>query len=348
MAPVAFLQRPARWLEAISRYRATISGAPNFAYQLCLEKVPEAQRAALDLSCWEVAFNGAEPVRPSTVEAFTQVFAESGFRPKAHLPCYGMAETTLIVSGGNPGQLVKTLDLDSTAFAQRRIVPAIQSADARPVASQVLVGCGGNLQGQVVRIVNPETLRSCAPDEMGEIWVAGPHIAQGYWQRPVLTRRDFQAVIADTGEGPFLRTGDLGFIWQDELYIGGRLKDVIILNGVNYYPQDIELVVEKTSEAICTAGVAAFVTTDFLQHSQVVVVAEIERTHLRNLDERALFITVRQAVYEQCDVNISACVFIKPGTLPKTSSGKVQRSLTRQLYVDEQLALVKSSDVEVA
>lgn len=344
MAPVAFLQRPARWLEAVSRYRATISGAPNFAYQLCVEKIPPAQRKDLDLSHWEVAFNGSEPVRQSTLDLFSEAFSSCGFRSTTPLPCYGMAETTLIVSGGRPDQQSKSVSLDSSALGQRRIVKALFGEP-----SQTLVACGSNLSGQTIRIVNPQTLTLCSADEMGEIWVAGPHIAQGYWQRPEVSEEIFQAHISDTGEGPFLRTGDLGFIYEDEVYIGGRLKDVIIVNGVNYYPQDVELVAEKSSEAVSTAGTAAFAISKFGEAPKVVVVAEIERTHLRRFDKKAIEIAMRQAVFEQCELMLSDCVFIRPGTLPKTSSGKVQRSLTQRMYLEGHLPIVvESKSLELA
>jgi acyl-CoA synthetase (AMP-forming)/AMP-acid ligase II len=336
MAPVSFLQRPARWLEAVSRFRATVSGGPNFAYQLCVDKISPQSSQALDLSSWEVAFNGAEPVRHDTLTHFSNAFSSVGFRHQAWLPCYGMAESTLIATGGTPCQNPISLHIDQEALSQRRVVPV--NADS----GIPLVGCGANLPGQIIRIVEPATGVVCQPDQIGEIWLAGPHIGLGYWQRPDATHETFQGHVAECGDVPFLRTGDLGFLHADELYVAGRLKDVMIIRGANYYPQDIEAAVESTDETLNPHGCAAFSVTDILG-DRVVVVAEINRLHIRKFDPRLLVGRIRQQVLEQYELMLSDVVLIRPGSLPKTSSGKVQRSQTRQLYLSGGLALVESA-----
>ncbi|HSK81412.1 MAG TPA: fatty acyl-AMP ligase, partial [Thermoanaerobaculia bacterium] len=224
MTPGAFLQRPARWLEAISRYRATTSGGPNFAYELCVRKVGEAERESLDLSSWQVAFNGAEPVRAGTLRRFAEAFAPCGFRATAFRPCYGLAEATLLVSGGRPEGEPRVRALDAEALERHDVV----EGDA--ARSRELVGCGAAMQE--VLAVDPESGDPCPPGGVGEIWVAGPSVARGYWERPEETATTFGARLAD-GTGPFLRTGDLGFVSGGELFLTGRLKDLIILRGRN-------------------------------------------------------------------------------------------------------------------
>lgn len=331
MAPVSFLQRPVRWLQAISRFHATISGGPNFAYQLCADKIGEDARHALDLSSWQVAFNGSEPVRHTTMQRFSELFANSGFHQRAWLPCYGMAESTLIATGGNPQNNPISLYVDKRQLSQHCVV------SVEPILGVPLVGCGSNLPGQSIRIIEPSTGELCAPDRVGEIWLSGPHIGGGYWQRPDASRETFQAHLASNGEGPFLRTGDLGFLHDSELYVTGRVKDVMIVRGVNYYPQDIEATVEAADEACCQTGSAAFGIDDSLGE-RVVVVVELNRSYVRKIDPHLLTANIRQQVLEQHELVLGDIVLIRPGTLPKTSSGKVQRSQARQLYLSGELA----------
>src|SRR5689334_18947067 len=228
MSPVSFLQKPSRWLEAISRYRATTSGGPNFAYDMCVQKIDAARRAELDLSSWSVAFNGSEPVRAETLKQFANAFASCGFRPEAFFPCYGLAEATLFVSG-NPlvrPPVIKTFAAES--LARHRVEE--QAAD---VGAQELVSCGATFLNQKTLIVNPETSMPCAPDEVGEIWIAGDSVAQGYWKRPDETQQIFRARLTGVSCETFLRTGDLGFRHDGELFVTGRLKDLIIIRGRN-------------------------------------------------------------------------------------------------------------------
>ena len=254
MSPQSFLQRPLRWLQAISRYRATVSGGPNFAYELCIRRITPEQREALDLSSWYAAYNGAEPVRADTLRRFAATFASCGFRPRFFYPCYGLAEATLMVSGGRLHEEPVLCTTEATALEHNRIVETSE----RQRNVRTLVGCGHAMPGTRIVIVNPESSTPCAPDAVGEIWVSGPSVAHGYWNRPEETERTFQACLAGAGEGPFLRTGDLGFLRDGELFVTGRLKDLIIIDGRNLYPQDIELTVEQSHPAMRPGCCAAF------------------------------------------------------------------------------------------
>ncbi len=337
MAPVSFLQRPVRWLEAISHYRATTSGGPNFAYDLCVRKTTPEQRRALDLSHWHLAFSGAEPVHQATLAQFAAAFALSGFRPQAFYPCYGMAETTLLVTGEAVQAEPKHLILKATDLQQNQVtlVPPTDADAARPIVS-----CGPPAIPHQVCIVDPDSHRPCAPNTIGEIWVRESRsIAQGYWRREAATREAFHATLADGAEGPFLRTGDLGFLYGDDLYVTGRLKDLIIIRGRNHYPQDIEATAEQAHRALRQGSGAAFsVLWDDTEH--LVIVHELERSALRNADPEAIFAALRRRVAEDHDLQMGAIALLKPNALPKTSSGKVQRHLCRSMFVDGQFDVV--------
>ena len=254
MSPVAFLQQPSRWLRAITRYRATTSGAPNFAYDLCALKVSAEERESLDLSCWSVAFNGAEPVRAETLERFAAAFEPCGFRRDAFYPCYGLAEATLFVSGA-PEARPPVIKAVRRSALEKGIVAEPLSLDEDAVA---LVGCGSSPREQHIAIVNPESLATCASGEVGEVWVSGPSVAGGYWNRDEETAGVFQAFLSDTGAGPYLRTGDIGFLDRDELYITGRIKDLIIIRGRNLYPHEIERTFEQSHASLKPGCGAAF------------------------------------------------------------------------------------------
>ncbi|MEJ1934680.1 fatty acyl-AMP ligase, partial [Nostoc sp. NIES-2111] len=340
MPPAAFLQRPYRWLQAISHHRGTTSGAPNFAYELCIEKVTPEQRATLDLSSWSVAFNGAEPIRHETLEKFAATFAECGFRPEAFYPCYGMAEATLMVSGSVKSALVNQVYLQKSALEQNCIVNTVVNAED----SITLVSCGRVIPQQQIVIANPETLTCCVADEVGEIWVSGPSIGHGYWNRIQETDQTFRAYLQDTGEGPFLRTGDLGFLRNGELFITGRAKDLIIIRGRNLYPQDIELTTERSHQALRSGSVAAF-TIEVEQEERLVVVQELEFRAKPNIEE--VTAAIRQAVTEEHEVQVYAVVLIKAGTIAKTSSGKIQRRATKAAFLAGTLEVISSSILEI-
>lgn len=335
MASVDFLQKPLRWLQAISRYKATTSGGPNFAYELCLAKVKPEHLESLDLSSWEVAFTGAEPVRAHTIERFAATFEPCGFRQEAFLPCYGMAETTLIVSGKSQPTLPVIQHIESTALEENRVVVAAESENTR-----VIVGCGQSQADMKIAIANPETLTQCPNDRVGEIWVSGASVTQGYWHRPKETQETFHAYLADTGEGPFLRTGDLGFIQDGELFVTGRIKDVMIVRGQNHYPQDIELTVEKSHPALKPGCGAAF-AIEVKGEERVVIVQEVERSYLRKLDVEEVVGNIRQAVAAQHALNVYATVLVKTGSIPKTSSGKIQRHACRAGFLTGSLNVVE-------
>lgn len=333
MSPMSFLQKPLRWLQAISKYRGTTSGGPNFAYELCVRKISPEQRAGLDLSSWNVAFNGAEPIRAQTLDEFVEAFGPCGFRREAFYPCYGLAEATLIVSGGYKLHPPVLRSVDSKSL-EAGLAVEVSGADE---GARTLVSCGHNLPDQRIAIVDPETLVVCPDGKVGEIWVAGPSVAQGYWKRPDESERTFRAVIPATGEGPFLRTGDLGFIDGRELFVTGRLKDLIIVRGLNHYPQDIELTVEKSHTALrLDAGAAFMVETE--GQEKLVVVQEIERRQTG--DVMGVLDAIRRQVAQEHELLVEAVVLIKAGTVPKTSSGKIQRHACRDAFLQGTLEVV--------
>ncbi|HEU5348410.1 MAG TPA: fatty acyl-AMP ligase, partial [Ktedonobacterales bacterium] len=256
MSPVAFLQKPVRWLQAVSRYRAHTSGGPNFAFDLCASKITPEQAADLDLSHWKVAFSGAEPIHPATLQRFGDAFAPYGLRPEALYPCYGLAEATLMVCGGQPDSLPVVRSFQRAALAHHRVVAADAASDGSE--AQALVSSGRTALEQRVTIVDPDTLVPCPPGQVGEIWISGRSVARGYWQRPEQTAETFRARLAEFPDATFLRTGDLGFLDEGELFITGRLKDLIIIRGTNYYPQDIELTAEQSHASLRPGASAAF------------------------------------------------------------------------------------------
>jgi acyl transferase domain-containing protein/acyl-CoA synthetase (AMP-forming)/AMP-acid ligase II/thioesterase domain-containing protein/acyl carrier protein len=333
MSPASFLQRPARWLEAITRYRGNISGAPNFAYQLCVDRITPEQRSSLDLSSWRVAFCGAEPINNQTLNRFADAYEAYGFRREAFYPCYGMAEATLIISGGLGPATPKAHTISREALADNRVV---ETTETEKDAFQ-FVSCGRALLDQKIVIVNPTTLSRCPPDKVGEVWVSGPSVTLGYWNRPEETERVFQAYLADTREGPFLRTGDLGYLHDDELFITGRLKDLIVIRGHNHYPQDIELTVEQSHHSLSPGSGAAFsVEIGAGGDERLVVVQEVARRY-RHIDLKETLEAIRRAVAEQHELQVYAVVLIKPLSIPKTSSGKVKRQECRARFLAERL-----------
>ncbi|MEM7347120.1 MAG: AMP-binding protein, partial [Chloroflexota bacterium] len=333
LSPTAFLQKPVRWLQAISRYKATTSGGPNFAFELCAQKVTDDQKDSLDLSSWQVAFNGAEPIRADTLDRFAQAFAACGFRREALYPCYGLAEASLFVSGGVHTEPPRTLSVDKAALAHHQIVE-----ETGPDA-QVLVSSGQSWLDQQITIVDLETLAPRQAGQVGEIWLSGPSVAQGYWQQSDETEQAFQAHLADTG--PWLRTGDLGFLRGDDLFVTGRVKDLIIIRGQNHYPQDIELTIEQSHSALQPVAGAVF-TLETETTEQLVAVQEVKRTHLRKLDASSIYKAIRQAVFDMHGVQVHTIVLLKPTTIYKTSSGKIQRHKCRAEFIAGNLQTVAS------
>ncbi|MDJ0576449.1 MAG: beta-ketoacyl synthase N-terminal-like domain-containing protein, partial [Xenococcaceae cyanobacterium MO_234.B1] len=344
MPPVSFLQRPYRWLQAISKYRANTSGGPNFAYDLCVSQITEEQRDSLDLSCWELAFSGAEPVRANTIKLFSEYFGSCGFRQKTFYPCYGMAESTLIITGGNKQvePVFRNFDRQSLAENQAISLDNSENTNVSPSNQVTFVGCGNNIEGQHLAVVNPDTLKQCQDGEIGEIWAASASVAQGYWNKAELTEYAFQASLEGYPNVNFLRTGDLGFIQDGELFVTGRLKDLIIIRGRNHYPQDIELTVDHAHNAIRSGAVAAF-AVEIEGEEKLVITAEVKRTYLRKLNIEAVTKAIRKAVLNNHELAPHAIVLIKTGSIPKTSSGKIQRHACKAGFLDTSLNVVGES-----
>jgi acyl-CoA synthetase (AMP-forming)/AMP-acid ligase II/acyl carrier protein len=336
MSPFAFLQKPLRWLKAISRYKATTSGGPNFAYDLCMDKINPSELANLDLSSWEVAFNGAEPIRAETLERFATMFAPCGFRKEAFYPCYGMAETTLLVSGGLKENPPVLRTVNAAALEQNQVVA--QSPNQK---SRTLVSCGKTWLGQKVVIVNPDSLLECPANNIGEIWVAGASVGSGYWKRPLETEQAFNVNLKDCSNEPFLRTGDLGFLSDGELFVTGRLKDIIIIRGRNHYPQDIELTVQQSHPALRPFSGVAF-SVEVKGQERLVVVQEVERSYLRRLDVDEVVQSIRQAISSEHELQVYAIQLLVTNSLPKTSSGKIQRHACRNGFISGSLDIAGS------
>ena len=333
MAPIAFLQEPVRWLQAISRYRATTSGGPNFAFDLCVRRITSDERAALDLSSWTVAFTGAEPVRVETLERFAEMFAPCGFRPEAFYPCYGLAEATLLVSGGYKTAPPVVRWFDDKSLKANRVVPiAVGESGGR-----ALVGCGQTMPDQRAAIVDPTRLTRMPTGQVGEVWVSGPSIAQGYWQRTDETTETFRAYLQDTGEGPFLRTGDLGFMHDGELFVTGRVKDLVIVHGCNHYPQDIEATVARSHPGVRAGWGAAF-TVGEGPKPKLVVIQELERRHWAEATQ--VIGSIRRDVARGHELVVDSIVLVRAGGIPKTSSGKIQRHACRDAFLDRSLEVV--------
>jgi amino acid adenylation domain-containing protein/FkbM family methyltransferase len=333
MPPMAFLERPFRWLKAITRYRATTSGGPNFAYELCVRKIAEEDLSTLDLRSWEVAFNGAEPVRAQTMRRFAERFGPAGFKSKAFTPCYGLAEATLLVSSQATEDEPLTVELDSDALSHHQVrYPSDESGVTR------IVSCGQPARGSTVRIVDPESLLLCPPNQIGEIWVSGPSMALGYWHLPAETKHTFQAQIPGSADGPFLRTGDLGFLHDGQLFVTARLKDLIIIRGRNYYPQDIEETMAAAHPALrAGCGVAFAVEKD--REEQLVVVQEAT---IRSDDELDKAIQrIARNIADVHELSVHAIVLIQSGTLPKTSSGKLQRQACKKDFLNQRLDVLR-------
>ncbi|MEG4197827.1 amino acid adenylation domain-containing protein [Microcoleus sp. Pol12A5] len=342
MPPAAFIQNPMCWLEAISRYKATHSGGPNFAYELCASKISRDGQKTMDLSSWRVAYNGAEPIHKETLERFTKAFEPCGFHADAFCPAYGMAETTLKIATVRSGTTPTFLPVDAGALENDRIVEVAEGEGG----ARTLVGCGFPEFGTKVAIVNPESLTQCQPQEVGEIWVAGETVARGYWNRPEETEKTFQAYLSDTSEGPFLRTGDLGFLRDRELFVTGRLKDLIIIRGRNLYPQDIERTAERSHPSLRPGAIAAF-SVEVAGEEQLVIVPELQSRKAPDHAEEIIS-AIRERIAIEYEVQVYGVVLIKPGSIPKTTSGKIQRRAACADFLADNLEVVASSILQIS
>jgi acyl-CoA synthetase (AMP-forming)/AMP-acid ligase II len=318
MTPEAFLEEPVRWLRAISQYGGTTAGAPNFAYDYCVKRIRAEDRADLDLRSWQVAFNGSEPVRAATLDRFAQAFAPYGFRARASYPCYGMAEATLLVAGGTPGRMPERFD--------------------RGTPPQPAVSCGQTGPGHDLAIVAPGLTQALPDGQVGEIWFRGPSIATGYWNHPALNADSFGQTLTDGSSG-WMRTGDLGLIQDGALYVTGRLKDVIIVKGRNHYPQDIEETAAAAHPALRPDAGAAFLVERGEKQS-LVLVTEIAASYFRDPPVTEMAAALRSAISEHHGLHLAVLALIKPGSLPKTTSGKVQRGQAMTAYLDGALAVL--------
>ncbi len=315
MSPTNFIQKPQRWLEGISRYRATLSGAPNFAYELCVETIAQEALMELDLSCWEIAFNGAEPVQLETLNQFADKFSVCQFKRKAIYPLYGMAESTLMISGG-------------VRFSPYTVFPG-----------GTLVSVGSTTDNHQVLVVNERNHCQCPEGTEGEIWFKGPSVALGYWNNSSKTQECFDAICRSNGERGYLRTGDLGIMKDGELYVTGRIKDVLIINGKNHYPQDIERVAQQSNPALVMGGGAAFMCTQ-TNKNDIVLVQEVQRTALKTVNYADVYCDIRNAVFSELGISLSAIALIFPSTVQRTSSGKIQRFKNKELYLNQNLRVL--------
>jgi acyl-CoA synthetase (AMP-forming)/AMP-acid ligase II len=330
MSPMTFVQRPIRWLQAVSKYRGTTSGGPNFAYEACLKRIAPEQCEGLDLSSWDVAFNGAEPVRADTMERFARTFAPWGFRAESFYPCYGLAEATLAVTGGRKDTIAPAPSFSAADLQERRARRVDDDSAPR------LVACGDFDDAQRVLIVDPADSTECPPGRIGEIWVQGPSIAKGYWERPEENARVFGARLPDV-DGTFHRTGDLGFFDEGQLYVTGRLKDILIVRGRNYYPHDVERASWESHPALRPFSAAAF-TVPIRDAERLVVVQEVEPDAPGDASD--VLWAIRRGVADAVDLQVHTVVLVGPRGVPLTPSGKVQRSLCRTLFLEQQLESV--------
>jgi acyl-CoA synthetase (AMP-forming)/AMP-acid ligase II len=328
MQPTDFIQKPVRWLRAISTYRGTVSGGPNFAYDLCLTRVPAEQREDLELGSWEVAFNGAEPVKSTTISRFNAVYRPYGLRSTSMFPCYGMAESTLFISGAEQGAGATSICLRRSALS---IGDAADPSDAADQDSASFVECGVTDGRIKLRIVHPET-RNLMPDgRVGEIWINGTSVSEGYFNNPQATHDAFDATIAGQPEETYFRTGDLGLLRDGHLIVVGRLKDMMIIRGRNVYPQDIEGTAQSSHPALVLGGGCVFQRSGF-DDERVVLVQEMTREGMKEYDLSEIQAKITEGVACSQGISLGVIVLIKPGHLPRTTSGKVRRSRCREVY----------------
>lgn len=335
MPPTAFLKKPLNWLKAFEKYGGTLGGGPDFTYNYCARKTNEEEISNLNLSTVNVLYSGAEPIRKSTYDNFSKKFSDSKFKEEQFYSCYGLAESTLIVTGGFHNSKPKYLKVDADAFSKNEI----KILDNNQTRAIDLVGSGHTWMETNVEIVDPVTLIKVKKNQVGEIWISGPSLAAGYWNKPDETKRTFEAIIAKTGEGPFLRTGDLGFLNDGELYVTGRIKDLIIIRGVNYYPSDIEYTIQNAVAELGQNMGAAFSVTQY-GVERLVIVQELVRSTLRNTDFDKLIEEIRQVIAEEYELDVYSIVLIKTGSIPITSSGKIRHQHTKSKFLNNDLSII--------
>lgn len=340
MPPEKFIQKPERWVKVMSEYRAIMTGGPNFAYDLCANRVTDEDIANLDLSTWKVAVNGAEPVHKKTLDKFIERFSAAHYSPATFYPGYGMAETTLYVTAGDVDSIKPTI-----SWVDEHKLKSNQLSFLAPIDgnAKAMVACGKLYPETLVKIVDPDTKLELSEHCVGEIWVSGDIVCKGYWNKESATEQTFKQMLSAYPGKTFLRTGDLGFIKEQQLYITGRIKDVIIVRGENHYPQDIEATVENVSEAFRKGGFCAAFTVEIDNQEELIVVQEVERTKRKNLNIASINREVAKAVFMQHGLNVYDLVLVLPGETLKTSSGKIQRSGCKQKYLDSAYATVMAN-----
>jgi acyl-CoA synthetase (AMP-forming)/AMP-acid ligase II len=334
MSPFSFIKRPLNWLRNMSQYKGTHSQAPNFAYDLCTRRIKAKQIAELDLSSWEAAGNAAEPINPHVMAKFVETFSPCGFKWETFAPSYGLAENTLLATTKPKGTRPVFLGVETSAMEQDKVV--IANPEAAGV--RIISGCGKKVEDTLIAIADPTIMTAKADDEVGEVWLKDPSVAQGYWKRPDVTKATFDAYLQDTKEGPFLRTGDLGFLHEGELYITGRIKDLIIIRGTNHYPQDIEWSVQELHSALRPDYGAAFSIED-KGEERLIVVQEVERRS-GELDTETIIADIKQEIAEQHEIQVYGVVLAKSGNILKTASGKIQRRACREKFLAGTLTII--------
>lgn len=341
MPPVQFVQKPLRWLRSISRYGITLSGGPNFAYDLCVEKIRDSDMEMLDLSKWQVTITGAEPIRINTINSFNERFQEVGWHKETFVAAYGLAEATLRVTSSTLEHELPVLYLDAEAVERHEV----KISDASP--NKAVIGCGLANVGNEVVVVDPHSLNECTRERIGEIWIKGPTVAEGYFNKPALNTDTFEAHTS-SGKGPYLRTGDLGFIHGDDLYVTGRIKEMIIVRGANHYPQDLEYTVRQCSDHFKPNTTAVFsISAD--SGERIVIVQEIDAQALQHEVEEqradALFENIREEIYDKHELSVADIVLTTKGAVLKTSSGKVQRVAMASAYQNHELKILLRSEL---
>lgn len=334
LPPMSFFQRPLRWLHAITKYKGTYNGAPNFAFDLCVDQGKPEEFEGLDLSSWEVVVDAAEAVRSKSMQRFCETFEPYGFRPSTIRPSYGMAEATVWVCGYRESETAHVYRAAHQDLIQGRVRRAADDED--DVVE--IVSCGRPYLDTKIAIADPETMEELGEERVGEVWVKGPHIAKGYWNKPKETAETFDAHLAN-GDGPYMRTGDLGFMYNGELFFTGRIKEVIIIQGENHYPHDVEATVQAGHDALQPNSGAAF-AVDANDKEHLVIVQEVKRTARRNLDGAAVVRAVSLAVAKEHGLTPAAVILIRPLSLDKTSSGKIQRSTCKKKFLEQDLQII--------
>ena len=336
MSPASFLRRPVKWLNAISKYQATHCGGPNFAYDLCVQKITSDEVNSLNLSSWNNAYCGAEVVRKKTIDGFVEKFKKCGFKFKSFHPCFGLAETTLVATGGIYGEEPVVCSIQAEALKENKIVEVTEDSEKRIE----LLGNGRAWDTMKVEIVDAETHEICPIDQVGEVWISGPSVTKGYWGLSDETKKIFQACVKGRPEEFYFRTGDLGFIKNETLFIVGRLKEAIIIRGQNFYPNDIEVCMHECHSALKGSAQAAF-AADVDGEERLLACCEVKKEYVKNLDVKDIASAIRLAVWEAHDVQVYGVLLLKPDSIPQTTSGKIKRSECREKFLNDGLDIIE-------